>query len=130
MEKIRVDEVSKIISDRIKNFDQKVELEETGTVLSVGDGIARVYGLDKVMAGELIMFKNGTRGVVLNLEEDNVGVAVLGTTHGIQEGETVKRTREINSVPVGPGLIGRVVDALGKPLDGQGPVKFEEMGVV
>jgi F-type H+/Na+-transporting ATPase subunit alpha len=130
MEKIRVDEVSKIISDRIKNFDQKVELEETGTVLSVGDGIARVYGLDKVMAGELVMFKNGTRGVVLNLEEDNVGVAVLGSVYGIQEGETVKRTREINSVPVGPGLIGRVVDALGQPLDGQGPVKFEEMGVV
>ncbi|HET9238872.1 MAG TPA: F0F1 ATP synthase subunit alpha [Oligoflexus sp.] len=130
MEKIRVDEVSKIISDRIKNFDQAVELEETGTVLSVGDGIARVYGLDKVMAGELVQFKNGTRGVVLNLEEDNVGVAVLGNVYGIQEGETVKRTREINSVPVGPGLIGRVVDALGQPLDGQGPVKFEEMGVV
>jgi F-type H+-transporting ATPase subunit alpha len=130
MEKIRVDEVSKIISDRIKNFDQQVELEETGTVLSVGDGIARIYGLDKVMAGELVMFKNGTRGVVLNLEEDNVGVAVLGSVYGIQEGETVKRTREINSVPVGPGLIGRVVDALGQPLDGQGPVKFDEMGVV
>jgi F-type H+-transporting ATPase subunit alpha len=130
MEKIRVDEVSKIISDRIKNFDQAVELEETGTVLSVGDGIARVYGLDKVMAGELVMFKNGTRGVVLNLEEDNVGVAVLGSVYGIQEGETVKRTREINSVPVGPGLVGRVVDALGQPLDGQGPVKSEEMGVV
>ncbi len=130
MEKIRVDEVSKIISDRIKNFDHQVELEETGTVLSVGDGIARIYGLDKVMAGELIEFKNGVRGVVLNLEEDNVGVAVLGTTQGIQEGETVKRTREINSVPVGAGLIGRVVDALGLPLDGQGPVKYDEVGVV
>ena len=130
MEKIRVDEVSKIISERIKNFDQKVELEETGTVLSVGDGIARIYGLDKVMAGELIEFKNGTRGVVLNLEQDNVGVAILGTAQGIQEGETVKRTREINSVPVGAGLIGRVVDALGLPLDGQGPVKYDEVGVV
>ncbi|MCX6129514.1 MAG: F0F1 ATP synthase subunit alpha [Proteobacteria bacterium] len=130
MEKIRVDEVSKIISDRIKNFDQKVELEETGTVLSVGDGVARIYGLDKVMSGELVEFKNGTRGVVLNLEEDNVGVAVLGSTHGIQEGESVKRTREINSVPVGPGLIGRVVNALGEAIDGQGLVKFDEMGVV
>lgn len=130
MDKIRVDEVSKIISDRIKNFDQKVELEETGTVLSVGDGIARIYGLDKVMAGELVEFTNGSRGVVLNLEEDNVGVAILGEYQTIKEGEQVKRTREINSVPVGRGLVGRVVNALGEPIDGQGPLKDVETGIV
>lgn len=130
MEKIRVEEVSKIISEKIKNFDHKVELEETGTVLTVGDGIARVYGLEKVMAGELVEFSNGVRGVVLNLEEDNVGVAVLGSTKGIKEGEGVKRTKEINSVPVGNGLVGRIVDALGTPLDGQGPIEDCELGVV
>ncbi len=130
MDKIRVDEVSKIISDRIKNFDQKVELEETGTVLSVGDGIARVYGLDKVMAGELVLFSNGSKGVVLNLEEDNVGVAILDEYQTIKEGELVKRTREINSVPIGRGLVGRVVNALGVPIDGQGPIKDAEIGAV
>ncbi len=130
MEKIRVEEVSKIISERIKNFDRKVELEETGTVLSVGDGIARVYGLDKVQSGELVSFPNGTRGVVLNLEEDNVGVAVLGTTEGIKEGEIVKRTNEINSVPVGEGLVGRVVNALGEPIDGQGPLVNTTRGIL
>ena len=111
MEKIRVEEVSKIIRERIKNFDQQVELEETGTVLNVGDGIARVYGLEKAMSGELVQFEGGVLGVVLNLEEDNVGVAVLGSTKGIEEGQSVKRTKEINSVEVGEALIGRVVDA-------------------
>ena len=130
MEKIRVEEVSKIIKDRIKNFDQKVELEETGTVLTVGDGIARVYGLEKAMAGELVEFEDKTKGMVLNLEEDNVGIAVLGSTEGIKEGETVKRTKDINSVPVGEGLIGRVVDALGRPIDGQGPIESAELGIV
>lgn len=130
MEKIRVEEVSKIISEKIKNFDHKVELQETGTVLTVGDGIARVYGLEKVMAGELVEFANGSRGVVLNLEEDNVGVAVLGSTKTIKEGETVRRTKEINSVPVGEGLIGRIVDALGNPLDGQGALENTTSGVV
>ncbi|MFW7378299.1 MAG: F0F1 ATP synthase subunit alpha [Oligoflexus sp.] len=130
MEKIRVEEVSKIIRERVKNFDQKVELEETGTVLNVGDGIARIYGLEKVMSGELVEFEDGTRGVVLNLEEDNVGVAILGSTKNISEGQSVKRTKEINSVPVGEGLIGRVVDALGQPIDGQGPLKNTQSGVV
>lgn len=130
MEKIRVEEVSKIISDRIKNFGNKAELEETGTILSVGDGIARVYGLEKVMAGELVSFPNGEKGVVLNLEEDNVGVAVFGDTKGIKEGQVVKRTREINSVPVGEALIGRVVNALGEAIDGQGPIQTKERGVV
>lgn len=130
MEKIRVEEVSKIISERIKNFDQKVSLEETGTVLTVGDGIARIYGLEGAMAGELIEFENGLKGVVLNLEEDNVGVAVLGDCKGIKEGQSVKRTNDINSVPVGEGLIGRVVNALGEPIDGQGAIESSDNGVV
>jgi F-type H+-transporting ATPase subunit alpha len=130
VEKIRVEEVSKIISERIKNYGQAVELQETGTVLTVGDGIARVYGLEGAMSGELVEFANGTRGVVLNLEEDNVGVAIFGTTKGIEEGETVKRLKQINSVPVGRGLLGRVVDALGNPIDGLGPIQSDGRGVV
>ena len=130
MEKIQVEEISKIINDRVKNFDQKVELEETGSVLTVGDGIARVYGLEGAMAGELVEFEGGEKGVVLNLEEDNVGVAVFGETKGILEGQVVKRTREINSVPIGPELVGRVVNALGEPIDGQGPINAKETGVV
>jgi len=130
MEKIRVEEVSKIISDRIKNFGQPVELQETGTVLTVGDGISRVYGLEAAMAGEMVEFKNGTRGVILNLEEDNVGIALFGDSQGIQEGDTCKRLKEINSVPVGKGLLGRVVDALGNPIDGLGPLKDVTRGVV
>lgn len=130
MEKIRVEEVSKIISDRIKNFDRKVELEETGTVLAVGDGIARIYGLEGAMAGELVEFENKTKGVVLNLEEDNVGVAIFGVSTGIEEGQTVKRTKSINSVPIGEALIGRVVNALGDPIDGQGALADVEQSVV
>ncbi len=130
MEKIRVEEVSKIISERIKNFGQKAELVETGTVLTVGDGIARVYGLEGVKAGELVEFSGGSKGVVLNLEEDNVGIAIFGKTETIQEGHVVKRLNEINSVPVGRGLLGRVVDALGAPIDGQGPLVDVERGKV
>ena len=130
LQKIRVEEVSKIISERIKNYGQAVELQETGTVLTVGDGIARVYGLEGAMSGELVEFANGTRGVVLNLEEDNVGVAIFGTTKGIEEGETVKRLKQINSVPVGRALLGRVVDALGNPIDGLGPIQSDDRRVV
>ncbi len=130
MDKIRVEEVSKIISERIKNFGQKAELTETGTVLTVGDGIARVYGLEGVKAGELVEFQNGVRGVVLNLEEDNVGVAVLGKTDEIQEGHNVKRLNEINSIPIGRGVLGRVLDALGNPIDGQGPLQCTEVGKI
>lgn len=130
IQKIRVEEVSRIISERIKNYGQAVELQETGTVLTVGDGIARVYGLEGAMSGELVEFTNGTRGIVLNLEEDNVGVAIFGSTKGIQEGETVKRLKEINSVPVGRGLLGRVVDALGNPIDGLGPIQSDGRGIV
>jgi F-type H+/Na+-transporting ATPase subunit alpha len=128
MEKIRVEEVSKIISDRIKNFGQKSELVETGTVLTVGDGIARVYGLEGIKAGELVEFSGGTKGVALNLEADNVGIAILGKTEGIQEGHTVKRLNEINSVPIGRALLGRIVDALGNAIDGQGPLNTTERG--
>ncbi len=130
MERIRVDEVSKIISDRIRDFDQKAKLEQTGTVLTVGDGIARVYGLENAMSGELVEFENGVRGVLLNLEEDNVGIAVFGDTDSIKDGMIVKRTEEINSVPVGEALLGRVVNALGEAIDGQGPLKGAERGVV
>ncbi len=130
MEKIRVEEVSKIISERIENFGAAAQLEETGTVLAVGDGVARVYGLDKAMAGELVEFGSGTRGVVLNLEEDNVGIAIFGSSEEVKEGDTVKRTKEINAVPVGECLLGRVVDPLGDPLDGQGPLDGKETGVV
>ena len=130
MEKIRVEEVTRIIRDKIKNFGEKVELQETGTVLTVGDGIARIYGLENVMSGELVEFANGVKGVVLNLEEDNVGVTILGSCAGIREGDSVKRLQEINSIPVGNALLGRVVDALGNPLDGKGEIKAEEIGVV
>ena len=129
-EKIRVEEVSRIISERIKNYGQTAELQETGTVLAVGDGIARAYGLGGVMAGELVQFENGARGVVLNLEEDNVGIAIFGNVKGIAEGQVVKRLKEINSVPIGDALLGRVVNALGEPIDGQGPVNTTETGLV
>ncbi len=130
MEKIRVEEISRIIGERIENFDNAAELEETGTVLTIGDGIARVYGLTGVMAGELVEFAGGGKGVTLNLEEDNVGVSVLGSTKDIHEGDSVKRLRAINSVPLGEKLLGRVVDALGQPIDGAGPLETEEEGVV
>ena len=130
MEKIKVEEVSRIISDRIKNFGDKAELQETGTVLTVGDGIARVYGLEQVMAGELVQFSSGAKGVVLNLEEDNVGVAILGAASTIQEGDSVKRLKEINAVPAGEGLLGRVVDAMGNPIDGLGAIESAERTTV
>ena len=130
MEKIRVEEVSRIISNKIQNYGKELELQEVGSVLSVGDGIARVYGLEKAIAGELVEFSCGTRGVVLNLEEDNVGIALLGGSSSIREGDSVKRLKEINSVPLGEALLGRVVDALGNPVDGKGPIKDEGKGVV
>ncbi len=130
MEKIRVEEVRRIITDKIKNYGKKAELEEVGSVLSVGDGIARVYGLENVMSGELVEFSQGLRGVVLNLEEDNVGVAILGSCASITEGSTVRRLKDINSVPIGEGLLGRVVDALGEPIDGKGSLNCHERGSV
>jgi len=122
---IRAAEISAILKEQIKNFGQEAEVSEVGQVLSVGDGIARVYGLDNVQAGEMVEFESGVRGMALNLESDNVGIVIFGTDREIKEGQTVKRTRAIVEVPVGKGLLGRVVDSLGDPIDGKGPVKAE-----
>ena len=119
-------EISRIIKEQIRDYEKTVEIQEVGTVLSTGDGIARVYGLDKVAAGELLEFPHGIYGVALNLEEDNVGTALFGETHMIKEGDTVKRTGRIAEVPVGKALVGRVVNALGEPIDGRGPVDSKE----
>jgi len=124
--RIRADEISEIIEKQIKDYDKKVEVSETGVVLSVGDGIARLYGLEKAMAGELLEFPHGVMGMVLNLEEDNVGAALLGEDHYVKEGDVVKRTGRIVQVPVGESLVGRVVDPLGEPLDGKGPIEAKE----
>jgi F-type H+-transporting ATPase subunit alpha len=122
---IRAAEISAILKEQIKNFGQEAEVSEVGQVLSVGDGIARVYGLDNVQAGEMVEFESGVRGMALNLEQDNVGIVIFGTDREIKEGQTVKRTRAIVEVPVGKGLLGRVVDALGDPIDGKGPIKSD-----
>jgi len=123
---IRVAEISKVIKDQIANFGTEAEVSETGTVLSVGDGIARIHGLDKVQAGEMVEFANGIQGMALNLEADNVGVVIFGSDAEIKEGDVVKRTGTIVDVPVGKGLLGRVVDALGNPIDGKGPIVAEK----
>jgi F-type H+/Na+-transporting ATPase subunit alpha len=123
---IRAAEISAILKDQIKNFGKEAEVSEVGQVLSVGDGIARVYGLDNVQAGEMVEFPGGIRGMALNLESDNVGVVIFGNDRDIKEGDTVKRTGAIVDVPVGPALLGRVVDALGNPIDGKGPIKATE----
>jgi F-type H+-transporting ATPase subunit alpha len=122
---IRAEEISAIIKKQIENFGREVEVSETGTIISVGDGIARIHGLDKAMAGELLEFPGNTMGMVLNLEEDNVGAAILGDSEHIKEGDTVKRTERIVQVPVGEALIGRVVNGIGIPIDGQGEIEAE-----
>ena len=119
---IRAAEISKVIKDQIAHFGTEAQVSETGQVLSVGDGIARIYGLDNVQAGEMVEFANGVQGMALNLEADNVGVVIFGSDAEIREGDTVRRTGTIVDVPVGKGLLGRVVDALGNPLDGKGPI--------
>lgn len=124
---IRAEEISQIIEGQIQNYKQQVEMSETGTVLYVGDGIARVYGVQKAMAMELLEFPGGLMGMVLNLEEDNVGVALLGEATHVREGDPVKRTGRIFSVPVGPAVTGRVVDPLGNPIDGLGPIDAKEV---
>jgi F-type H+-transporting ATPase subunit alpha len=123
---IKAEEISQIIKGQIKDYENKVDLSETGTVLSVGDGIARVHGVENCMAMELLEFSNGVLGLALNLEADNVGCAVLGPVQGIKEGDTVKRTGKIAEVPVGPEMEGRVVDGVGAPIDGQGPITAKE----
>ena len=119
---IRAAEISAILKDQIQNFGTEAEIAEVGQVLSVGDGIARVYGLEKVQAGEMVEFPGGIRGMALNLEEDNVGIVIFGNDRAIKEGDTVKRTGRIISVPVGDEMLGRVVNALGQPIDGKGPI--------
>jgi F-type H+-transporting ATPase subunit alpha len=127
---IRADEISKVLKEQIKGYSKAVEMSETGTVLSVGDGVARIYGLETAMQGELIEFPGDIFGMVLSLESDSVGVVIFGEDRGIKEGDTVKRTKRIVSVPVGEALLGRVVDALGNPIDGRGPIKTEHSSIV
>jgi F-type H+-transporting ATPase subunit alpha len=126
MMEIRAAEISKVIKDQIANFGTEAEVSEVGSVLSVGDGIARIHGLEKVQAGEMVEFSNGVQGMTLNLESDNVGVVIFGSDAEIKEGDSVKRTGTIVDVPVGKGLLGRVVDALGNPIDGKGPIEGAE----
>ena len=127
---IRAAEISAILKEQITNFGKEAEVAEVGRVLSVGDGIARVYGLDQVQAGELVEFDNNVKGMALNLETDNVGVVIFGDDRGIQEGDVVRRTETIVDTPIGKGLLGRVVDALGNPIDGKGPIKDVNRGRV
>ncbi|MEW6140662.1 MAG: F0F1 ATP synthase subunit alpha [Thermodesulfobacteriota bacterium] len=127
---IRAEEISEIIKQQIQDYDKKVEVSETGTVISVGDGIARLHGLENAMAGELLEFPGGIMGMVLNLEMDNVGAAILGEDVHIKEGDTVKRTSRIVQVPVGKAMLGRVVNAIGQPVDGKGPIETQEFRVI
>ncbi|TAJ94800.1 MAG: F0F1 ATP synthase subunit alpha, partial [Reyranella sp.] len=127
---IRAAEISAILKQQIANFGTEAEVAEVGQVLSVGDGIARVYGLDSVRAGEMVEFPGGIKGMALNLESDNVGVVIFGEDRTIREGDTVKRTGSIVDVPVGKGLLGRVVDGLGNPIDGKGPIQSTERRLV
>ena len=127
---LRADEISSLIQKQIEGFDEGIELKETGRVISVGDGIARIHGLENAMAGELLSFPGNLAGMVLNLEEDNVGAILLGFDNDIKEGDEVKRTERIMEVPIGPEMVGRVVNALGEPIDGKGPIKTEKFGPI
>src|ERR671932_1021278 len=124
---IRAEEISQIIRDQIGNYAVDVDVSEVGTIVSVGDGIARVHGVEKTMAGEMLEFPHGIYGIALNLEEESVGAVLLGDFTEIREGDTVKRTGRIISVPVGPELVGRVVNALGQPIDGKGPIVTKQV---
>src|SRR5581483_3272098 len=126
MASIRADEITRVLRSEIENYDKAVNVTETGSVISVGDGIARIYGLENVMAGELIEFPHNVSGIALNLEEEQVGAVLLGDYTEIKEGDEVRRTGRIMNVPVGEALIGRVVNALGEPIDGKGPIQTTE----
>src|SRR5580765_6596085 len=126
MAQIRADEITTLLRQEIENYERAIDVSETGSVISVGDGIARIHGLERVMAGELIEFPHGVSGLALNLEEDQVGAVLLGDFSELKEGDEVRRTGRIMSVPVGEALIGRVVDALGNPIDGKGPIATTE----
>ena len=125
MAQIKADEITKILRDQIEHYESRIAVDEVGSILSLGDGIARVHGLDKVMAGELLAFPHGVAGIALNLEEDQVGAVVLGDYTELSEGDEVKRTGRIMSVPVGEAMVGRVVNALGQPIDDRGPIVTE-----
>jgi len=130
MAQIKADEITKLIREQIENYESRIAVDEVGTIISLGDGIARVHGLDKVMAGELLAFPHGVAGIAMNLEEDQVGVVVLGEYTELKEGDEVKRTRRIASVPVGEGLVGRVVNSLGQPIDDKGPIAADQYNPV
>ena len=130
MQEMKIEEIGEILKNRIKGYDTKVETSEVGTVISIGDGIARAYGLDQAMAGELVEFKSGIMGLVLNLEEDNVGIALFGEDTEVQEGDIVKRTGKIAEVPVGDNMKGRVVNALGQPIDGKGEIQTDDTRLI
>ncbi len=125
-QKLQADEISAIIKERIENFELKIDVEETGKVISFGDGVAKVYGLNNVMAGEMLEFENGDKGMALNLEEADVGVVVLGRGEGIREGSSVKRLGKLLKVPVGKEMVGRIINAIGEPIDGKGPIEAKE----
>ena len=130
MAQIKADEISKLIRQQIENFDTAMNVSETGSVISVGDGIARIYGLGKVMAGELVQLPHGVSGIAMNLEEDQVGVVLLGDYTDIKEGDSVKRTGKIMSIPVGEAMLGRVVNALGQPIDDKGPIVTDKFNPI
>src|SRR6185437_14544048 len=130
MATLRTDEISEILRAQIENYDAVMAVDEVGTVVSVGDGIARIHGLEKVMAGELLEFPHGVAGIAMNLEEDQVGTVMLGDFTSIRDGDQVKRTHRIMSIPVGEAMIGRVVNALGQPLDGKGPIVTTEFNAI
>ena len=130
MAQIKADEITQLIREQIENYESKIQVDETGTVIALGDGIARVYGLDKVMAGELLAFPHNVAGLAMNLEEDQVGTVLLGDYTEIQEGDEVKRTGKIMSVPVGDAMIGRVVNGLGAPIDDKGPISTDKFNAV
>ena len=127
---LRPEEITKIIRNQIKNYETKMEVSETGVVILVGDGIAKASGLEKCMSGELVEFPDGSFGMAQNLEEDTVSIVILGSDQGIKEGDTVKRTGKVVSVPVGDGLIGRVVNALGEPIDGKGSINAADFKAI
>lgn len=128
--KFKADEISSIIKERIENFDLNLEIEETGKIISVADGVAKVYGLKNIMAGEMVEFDNGDKGMALNLEESSVGIVILGKGEGLKEGTSVKRLKKLLKVPVGEALIGRVVNALGEPIDAKGVINSNEFRFV
>src|SRR5277367_4528433 len=126
MAQIKADEITQLLKEQIQNYDAKIRVDEVGTITSLGDGIARIHGLDKVMAGELLSFPHGIAGLALSLEEDSVGAVILGEYTELSEGDEVKRTGKILSVPVGPAMVGRVVNTLGAPIDDKGPITTTE----